>query len=237
VFYGNTELTEVAAILLLASMPAGLVTGLIAHYTTEALFIKDEEVCIRKPDLKMSRSNIPKVAAMAAISMILSTLVFLKFNLTLEALKYITLLLIFMVISVTDIKYRIIPNIVIVFGLVTGTLFLFLLPFPWSYVTGAAACAVFMLLIYIISRGGTGEGDVKLALVAGMYLGWPLGAVFLFLAYLAGGIAALLLIISKKLDRKSAMPFGPFLAFGGIAAALYGHDLMAWYLSRVMGVF
>ena len=66
----------------------------------------------------------------------------------------------------------------------------------------------------ILSKGGLGGGDIKLAALIGFYLGWRKVLIALFLGALTGSVVGLVLIISKKITSKDPLPFGPFLSFG-----------------------
>jgi leader peptidase (prepilin peptidase)/N-methyltransferase len=78
---------------------------------------------------------------------------------------------------------------------------------------------------------GMGMGDVKLAAVLGLFLGRTV-AVALLAGVLAGTLAgaAVMARVGMEKGRKTAVPFGPFLAFGGVLALFIGEPLMHWYL-------
>ncbi len=75
---------------------------------------------------------------------------------------------------------------------------------------------------------GLGFGDVKMALLLGLFLGARRLAAAIFLASLSGALLGLALILFKKKDLKLALPFGPFLALGAYAALFWGDALLAW---------
>lgn len=100
----------------------------------------------------------------------------------------------------------------------------------WSLLTaliGMAALWVLYALLFLVSGligpGAFGWGDVKLAGVLGIYLGWlGAGACFAgtFYGVLLGGLFALALVISRRGTRKTAIPFGPFMLAGALIAIL-----------------
>lgn len=88
---------------------------------------------------------------------------------------------------------------------------------------GAGAMLVIMLLLYFVSRGGMGEGDVKLAPALGIWLG------LLLLAFVSGGVVGALLLLCRRGKLKQAIPFGPFLCAAAVAAYFCGKEIITWY--------
>lgn len=86
-------------------------------------------------------------------------------------------------------------------------------------------------LLFQVSKGTwIGGGDVKLGVVLGLAAGTPARSfLFIFLAALAGTLVSLPLMSLRRLSRSSSIPFGPFLIAGGIAAVLFGADILDWY--------
>ena len=153
------------------------------------------------------------------------------------ALFYISL---FMVIIVIDFEHGLILNKVtypaLVIALLLSVFFTIFLP-EVSIVPSIARAAigggigfVFFLLVALVSRGGMGFGDVKLAALIGLATGFPLVIVALIMGMLLGGLAAVILLVLKVKKRKQAMPFGPFLAAAAIVTLLWGGDILNWYL-------
>ncbi|MDD4859449.1 MAG: prepilin peptidase [Dehalococcoidales bacterium] len=99
-----------------------------------------------------------------------------------------------------------------------------------SGIIGAAAGFAFFLLVYLIYPQGMGEGDIKLAGLIGLTTCFPLVFVALFIGIVAGGIAAVLLLATRRGGRKTQMPYGSFLSLGAILTLLWGTDLLTWYL-------
>ena len=92
---------------------------------------------------------------------------------------------------------------------------------------GAATLLAVMLAIYFASRGGMGEGDVKLAAALGMWLGVEQGLACLLLAFVGGGAVGMLLLACG--ERRRVIPFGPFLCAAAVVAYFWGGELVAWY--------
>ena len=91
-----------------------------------------------------------------------------------------------------------------------------------------------MLLVYYASRGGMGEGDVKLAAVLGLWLGVEKGLACLLLAFVSGAVIGGSIILLQKKDGKKELPFGPYLALSGFACYMYGNEILVWY-GKFMG--
>jgi leader peptidase (prepilin peptidase)/N-methyltransferase len=87
------------------------------------------------------------------------------------------------------------------------------------------------LIIAIVSRGGMGWGDVKLAGLIGLVAGFPLVLVAVMLAIITGGLAAIALLALKLRERKQTLPFGVFLAIGAVITLVHGAGLWDWYLA------
>jgi leader peptidase (prepilin peptidase)/N-methyltransferase len=136
-------------------------------------------------------------------------------------------------VAVIDLDHRIIPNKLMIVGTVAALGILALTDpagIPEHLIAGVAAGG-FLLVAAIAKPGGMGMGDVKLAFVMGLFLGREVG-VALLVALLAGSLVGAAIVARKgaREGRKTAIPFGPFLALGGIVALLAGGAIVDWYL-------
>jgi leader peptidase (prepilin peptidase)/N-methyltransferase len=105
-------------------------------------------------------------------------------------------------------------------------------------VLGMAALFGFYFVLAVVYPAGMGFGDVKLAGVLGLYLGWlGWGEVVSggFLGFLLGGVVGGALMVARRAGRKSQIPFGPFMLAGAFAAILWGGALADLYLDRTLG--
>ena len=96
---------------------------------------------------------------------------------------------------------------------------------------GALTGSSILGLIYIISKGGMGLGDVKYAGVLGIWTGFPGILVNLYAAFFLGGAIALLLCVLYKADRKTRIPFGPYLSAGAVLSFFFSSRILDWYWS------
>ena len=119
-------------------------------------------------------------------------------------------------ISLVDYWVRRIPNALVLALLLWAVVEIIWLgqPAPLSAALGLAVAGGLFLLLAIIQRGAMGLGDVKLAAVLGAVLGFPLVLTGLLYGILAGGVAALVLLATRRAGRKDAMAYGPYLALG-----------------------
>ena len=132
----------------------------------------------------------------------------------------------FIIIFVYDLKHYIIPDKVVFPAIGIALIFNFL------NILSAVGAAGFFFLIVLISRGkGMGIGDIKLAFLMGLFLGWPNIIVALFLAIFLGAIMGIGLIISGKKTLKSEVPFGPFLTIGVFLALFWGEKIINFYFN------
>lgn len=99
---------------------------------------------------------------------------------------------------------------------------------------GAAVLWLGYLSIALASSGGIGFGDVKLAGVLGLflgYLGWDALITGAFAAFVLGGVFSIALLLLHKANRKSGIPFGPWMLLGAWVGALFGEPIVHGYLS------
>ena len=150
---------------------------------------------------------------------------------------------IFTIVFVIDLEHGLILNKVIYPSMVVALLLAVFLPQPWltqwpfqgiaNFAIGGGIGFVIFFLLAVISRGGMGWGDVKLAVLIGLATGFPLGLVALFIAAIPGGVVALILLLVKKKGRKEGIPFGTFLALATMITLLWGSNILDWYIGLV----
>jgi leader peptidase (prepilin peptidase) / N-methyltransferase len=154
----------------------------------------------------------------------------------------VTLVLLLVPAALIDLEHRIIPN------KLTGAGALLALGLGTALdpagelgrLLAGAAAGGFLLVAALAYPGGMGMGDVKLVGVMGLFLGAAV-APALLIALVAGVIAGGAIVARKgaratdlRSASKTAVPFGPFLAFGGIVAALAGQPIVAWYTTHFL---
>ncbi len=139
-------------------------------------------------------------------------------------------------VALIDLDHHIIPNLIlapaavaaIAAGLLTKPSGV-----PEQLIAGAAA-GLFLLIFAVAYPKGMGMGDVKLAGVLGLFLGRSV-AVAILVAVLLGVLvgAGLIVHLGSERGRKTAIPFGPFLAAGAVIAIFWGPQIVHWYLNSI----
>ncbi len=144
-------------------------------------------------------------------------------------------------LSVIDLEHKILPNRIVYPSLIGFPLYFVVAWFAGAPVDlghaaiGFAAYGSFMLIVAIISPRGMGMGDVKLSALIGLVVGalyLPGVAVAAGLAILLGGVGAVVALAMGK-GRKTAVPFGPFLAAGAALALFWGPAIAQAYLRSI----
>ena len=141
------------------------------------------------------------------------------------------LLLTAVVSSYQDMKYREIEDEIHIAALGAGLMGLVIKGFqPLDAFLGLLAGGGILLLIAILTKGGMGGADIKLNAVYGTILGLRLLVLSLVIAFAAGALASLLLILFRIKNRKDVIPFSPFLSIGALTAFVFGKSIAGIYL-------
>jgi leader peptidase (prepilin peptidase) / N-methyltransferase len=175
----------------------------------------------------------PRYPLVEAATGLLCALVVVAKGADADALLGLALVLLLVPITLIDLDHRIIPNRLTLIGAVIAPLLVaFTDPgaLPEHLIAGVAAGGFFLIAL-LAYPSGMGMGDVKLAAVLGLFLGRAVGPA-IFVALVSGTLVGALIIARKgtREGRKTAVPFGPFLALGGVVALFAGDAMVDWYL-------
>lgn len=150
-----------------------------------------------------------------------------------EVVLGLVLVFTLLAVTLTDLELRVIPNKILLVATVLGLGVAAVgdpSSLPERAIAAAAAGGVLFLVVLAYPKG-MGLGDVKLTAVMGLYLGRNVAPAIL-VALLVGSLVGLTMIARHgAAARKQAIPFGPFLAFGGVVGLLAGDQLVNLYLS------
>jgi leader peptidase (prepilin peptidase)/N-methyltransferase len=146
------------------------------------------------------------------------------------------------VITGIDLDRQNIPDLITLPGIIVGLLVsLATQRVSWIdsligiLVGGGIFWAILQASLILMGREGMGGGDVKLGAMLGAFLGWKVVLLSIFLAVVLGGTLALVLLALKITGRKEPIPFGPFLAAGGVVGLFWGERVITWYVSAFGG--
>ncbi len=133
-------------------------------------------------------------------------------------------LVLLLLLAGRDIQARVIPNRLVYPGAALALSAAPLLPAEsyTSALTGGAVALTLFTLVYLVHPHAIGEGDVKLAALIGLGLGFPDGLTALFLGALLGGLAAGAALALRRVRLGSTMAYGPYLCAGAVAVGLLG---------------
>lgn len=176
----------------------------------------------------------PGYSVMEFITGLLFAATYQAFGLTPETGMVLLFISVLVIVTVSDLAYFLILD-KITFPAFFAILILRFFIHPnesyASHLIGAGLGFGIFYIIAMFARGGFGFGDVKLFAVVGLFLGWPRLLVVIMLSTCLGTLFGLLMIIAgrAKEGRKTAIPFGPFIALGSVLAVFFGYDLIDWY--------
>ncbi len=164
-----------------------------------------------------------------------SALLFDDFGAALLAGTFAT---VFLVLTLTDLERRLIPNRVVYVSILIAA------AFSWAWpdtsvveifaggLTAVALAAAMLIVSLPFGANAFGLGDVKFIFLMGFVVGLPAVIVGVFVGTLAAGVAAAFLIVTGLRSRRDYMPHGPFLALGAVIALWWGQDIWDWYVDR-----
>src|SRR3712207_1739909 len=146
-----------------------------------------------------------------------------------DAILGLVLVLLLVPITLIDLDHHLIPNKITYPGFVLGVVLVAVL-FPddlVEHLIASAAAGGFLFVAWVVHPRGMGMGDVKLAFVLGIYLGRAV-APAMFVALIAGALIGALVIarMGVKDGRKAGIPFGPWLALGGVVGIFAGDAIV-----------
>ncbi|HZK44484.1 MAG TPA: prepilin peptidase [Syntrophomonadaceae bacterium] len=165
------------------------------------------------------------------ITAVVFVLIFINGGLSVWTLVGWIFISLLIVASFTDISAGIIPDLLTYPGIILGLALSFFTIGIKLALIGSISFSLVFFLIVVLSKGGMGGGDVKLAAVIGAFVG-PSGSFLVFvLASLLAMLWVIPLLIKNRATRKTAIKFGPFLAIAAGLAYIYGSKILSSYLS------
>ena len=154
------------------------------------------------------------------------------FGASLTLLPALVLISALVSLAVIDLEHGLLPNVIVGPAALVG-LVLSILANPagwWTYPLSAIAVGGALFVLVFVYPAGMGMGDVKMGGMLGAFLG-PYAALAVFLGALLGAVTGGLLMVAGKMRRRSALPFGLFMAIGGIISLFVGPQLWELYMN------
>ena len=201
----------------------------------------------------------PMYPAVELLTGLLFVACYFSFGVTIDAFKWATFCALLVVLTITDLRERILPDVVNLFGVVAGLLFSFftkptdgtalwlakrLFDFPppqpvLSFADAVLGALVGSGLLWFVAEGyfrlrgreGMGLGDVKMMAAVGVFLGLKRTLMTVLAGSLLGSVIGIILIAISKKDRNYELPFGTFLGAGALLVLFFGTPALQWYQS------
>ena len=187
----------------------------------------------------------PRYPVVEFLTGMLFYLVYRKFGFNFSLLIYLILILSLVIISGIDLDTFLIPDVIVIPGIILGLFFSFLYPqmfgmervgsFLYS-LTGAIAGAVILLFLGFVGKimakkEAMGGGDVKLLAMVGAFVGWKSVLITLFFASLIGTLITLILVLIGVKKIQDYVPFGPYLSLGAMVSIFWkGYTFLGFYI-------
>jgi len=175
-------------------------------------------------------------------------LLFTKYSMTIDFIMYVYLVSVLIVAAFIDIDHMVIPDELVIAGLIGGIALFFYNLFKtidiygddlwWNPLLGAVSASGILFMIAIIgnlvykSESAMGMGDVKLFIPIGLFLGWRMSLFALLLSIFAGGLFGLFLIATGLKRKRDTFPFGPFIVLSTFITVMWGWDIVKWCIIR-----
>lgn len=175
---------------------------------------------------------------------VLISIVYLKFGLGYEFIKYSILVLFLIVIALIDYDTTDVYSITTIPAIILGIVFVFIESFEgvlgvgdffknfFFGMSGAIICGLIIGGICYFT-GGMGEGDIEIAILGGVFLGGKLSIFMILFSFIIGALVGVTLIIGKKKKKSDYIPFGPSIAISIYMVLILGIDFINNFLYRI----
>lgn len=175
------------------------------------------------------------------ITGILFMLLYSKFEFSMNFIIYAFILSLLVIIAFIDLDTKIIPDILVVLILIGAIIYEISMILVYNSfgnlldnIFGLAIGGLLFLIIFVLSKGGIGGGDIKLMAALGFILGVPKIILNIFLSFLLGAIASIILLSLGIRKKKDYIPFGPFIVLSFIITLFWGEEILYWYMVNIL---
>lgn len=175
--------------------------------------------------------------AVEIFTALIFVLIHWRFGWSPELIIYLVFGALLIAITFIDLDHQIIPNSLLVFGVIPGLgqIILHWNQNPLQFLIGALGLGAGFYLIswlgeFVFKKESLGMGDVKYVALIGLMLGWASGIVAVFAAFLSATLLIIILLPFGKVSFGNRIPFGPFLSLGTFIGFMWGSSIINWYL-------
>ncbi|MEY7999863.1 A24 family peptidase [Clostridium sp. Mt-5] len=168
------------------------------------------------------------------ITALLYLMLYIKIGIGIDFIKYITFMSILIVVGMIDFDTTDVYFKTTAAGVVFALIFMAVY---WNmgfeirnFIFGGILSGIFFTIIIFITKGGMGWGDMEICVFCGLFLGFKLTLVMMFLSFVLGAAVGMILILSGKKSRKDYIPFGPFISLASIITVFLGGTILNLYL-------
>jgi leader peptidase (prepilin peptidase)/N-methyltransferase len=178
----------------------------------------------------------PRYPLVEALTGLLFGLAAYEFGVSIALASALVLIATLVALGGIDLEHRLLPNVIVGPAAIVGFA-LSVAADPsrwWVYLVSVVGVAAGLFALALAYPGGMGMGDVKMGGMLGAFLG-PYAALTVFFGALVGALVGGVLIFSGRMRRRSALPFGVFLAFAGVFTLFLGPELWGWWLRTAGG--
>ncbi|NLJ41899.1 MAG: prepilin peptidase [Clostridiales bacterium] len=177
------------------------------------------------------------------ITPVLYLLLYYTYGISWDLLVYALVISILIIITFIDIEHFIIPNALVLAGLIIGILSLIIgvSPIEWvdallGLILGGGAILITAILAkLILKKDGMGGGDIKLMAMIGLFMGWRQTGIILLLSVYISFIFIIVMLIFKTKKTGEYLPFGPFIALATVISILYGDQILNLISAYIFG--
>ena len=167
---------------------------------------------------------------------------YLQFGLSWEFAQYLTLGIILLAISMVDLATKLIPDSVLLVGGVSALIFAIMgnvISLKESLMGGAVMGGVLLAIAligeFVLKKESMGFGDVKLSVMIGLFIGWEMALLAVFLSAIFASVISIGGLLVGRMKFGKPFAFGPFLALGAIVSGIWGKGIMLAYLKWALG--
>jgi leader peptidase (prepilin peptidase)/N-methyltransferase len=191
----------------------------------------------------------PRYLFIELLTAIVFSVLFYKYSMSIDFVAAAFLMSVLIAVFFIDLDHKIIPNGLVLTGLVGGVLiFVYNIFYPvaiyndsnwWNPLLGSVTGSGFLFLVAIVgsliykSDESMGMGDVKIFIPIGIFLGWKMCIIALLLSFFIGAISSIIMMIIGTKNRKSTVSFGPSIVTGTFITFVWGWDILNWYIGYI----